>query len=48
MLQEEMRGDERGNHTRKFHFIGYANPDGCVGLPTQPTTEGKWNRPMQF
>lgn len=43
-----MRRAGRGNHSRKFHFIGYANPDGSAVLPTQPTAEGKWNRPMQF
>jgi hypothetical protein len=48
MVQEQMRGAAGENHTRKFHFIGYANPDGSVGLPTQPTAKGKWNRPMQF
>ena len=47
-MQEDMEREERGNHTRKFYFIGYANPDGPVGMPTQPTAERKWNRPMQF
>jgi hypothetical protein len=32
-----MRGEERGNHSRKFHFIGYASKPSWFCSPACPT-----------